>query len=281
VRSARLLGHQHHALDAVAAITEGAAAITICRGGAKKTYSHTDPNEDAACFAFGPRGALVAVADGHHGSRGAERAVEWLLTKLAVEWTTTDPGEASREAWCASAKSALQAVHREVIAQGRELRVDPAPTTLSLALVRPDDDLLLHASVGDSHVFLASPDTADRHVARDVAWATTGKNRCYFAGESYEDGDLKEPHWVVGCEPIGGTRAVLLATDGLSEVRIGVEDPEEAAARAVDHATTNKPALRPLEASRHLTEAALGAHRENRAGDNICTAVIWLEEREA
>ena len=275
MRSARLVGHQHHTLDAVAAITEGPAGITICRGGARKTYSYTDPNEDAVCFAFGPQGALVAVADGHHGARGAERAIEWLLANRAAEWTSSEAAVSSA-AWCEDAKSVLRAVHREVIAQGRELGVDPAPTTLSLALVRPADDLVLHASVGDSHVFMASQTPADSHVARDIAWATTRKKRCYFAGESYEADDLEEWQWVVGCEPLGDTRAVLLASDGLSEVGIGVEDPEAAAARAVDHAATSKPVLRPLEASRHLTETALEAQRHNQAGDNITVAVIWL-----
>jgi serine/threonine protein phosphatase PrpC len=276
VRSARLLGHQHQTLEAVAAVSEGPVAITICRGGARKTYDHTDPNEDAACFAFGDFGVLAAVADGHHGARGAELAVEWLLAHRAPEWTGS-PGAPDPEAWQRTARETLQAIHRDVLRQGETLRIAPAPTTLSLALVRPDAGLLLHASVGDSHVFLARALDPDAHEARDLAWASTGRRRCAFLGERYEDDRLGEEHWIVGCEALDDARAVVLATDGLSEVRIGVEDPAEAAARAVDHAAGCKPPLRPLEACRNLTETALAAHRRNAAGDNVCAAVIWLD----
>jgi serine/threonine protein phosphatase PrpC len=271
VRSARLLGYQHHKLDVVAAIGEGPAAITLSRGGAHKNYSHTDPNEDASCFALGTGGTLVAVADGHHGARGAECAVEWLLEGPADAWTAADPAASSPEAWCEQMTSALQQIHRAVIAQGESLRVAPAPTTLSMAIVRPREDLVVHASVGDSHLFLASPDAA-----RDVGWATTGKRGCYFLGESYEGGVLEEWHWVVGCESLERVAAVVVASDGLSERRIGVEDPEAAAAAASAHGSSVEPALRPLETCKHVTETALQAHRDNNAGDNIAAAVAWL-----
>lgn len=271
MRSGKLLGHQHHVLDAVAAVAEGPAAITLSRGGARKTYGHTDPNEDAVCFAFGGQGALVAVADGHHGARGAERAIEWLLRSPAPEWTEGSEGR-SPEAWREAARSALQTIHHELLDQGAELGVTPAPTTFSLALVRPAEELLVHASIGDSHVFRVSADTS-----ADLGWATTGRRRCFFAGESYEGGELEESFCVVDCEPLSDTRAVVLASDGLSEVRIGVEDPPAAAALAVEHAAECRPALRALEAGRHLTETALEAHRRNASGDNMCTAVIWLE----
>ena len=61
MRSARLLGRDQSALGAVAAIAEGRAAITLSLGGALKTYHHTDPNEDAACFALGAGGMLAAA----------------------------------------------------------------------------------------------------------------------------------------------------------------------------------------------------------------------------
>jgi serine/threonine protein phosphatase PrpC len=271
LRSAKLLGHQHHVLDAVAAVTEGSAAITLSRGGARKTYSYTDPNEDAVCFAFGSHGTLAAVADGHHGARGAERAIEWLLRSPAPEWTEQSESHSS-DAWRERARAALQTIHRELIDQGSELGVAPAPSTFSLALVRPEEGLIVHASVGDSHVFRVSAEKS-----HDLGWASTGKRRCFFAGDSYAGGVLEESFCVVDCEPLADTRAVVLASDGLSELRIGVEDPPAAAASAVEHAASCQPALRALEAGRHLTETALEAHRRNASGDNICAAVIWLE----
>lgn len=276
MRTALLLGHQHHTLEAVAAIAEGPAAITLCRGGAHKTYGHTDPNEDASCFAIGAGGTLVAVADGHHGARGAERALEWLLETVAGTWTSDDPPASSPEAWCEQMARALREIHRAVLVQGESLGVAPAPTTLSLAVVRPGEDLVVHASVGDSHLFLTSRDEGEGNEARDVGWASTGKRRCYFLGDSYEGGLLEERQWVVGSESLAGLGAIVVATDGLSERQIGVDDPSAAAVEAVAHGSTAEPHLRPLETCRHLTEAALAAHRKNASGDNIGAAVVWL-----
>ena len=277
MRSGYLLGRQHPVQGAVAAVAEGPVAISLCRGGAPKTYSHTDPNEDAVCFAFGEHGVLAAVADGHYGARGAERVIEWLLEERAAIWTDTAAGPDSPEAWRETAAATLQALHRELIRQADELKLAPAPTTLSLALARPREGLLLHASIGDSHVFAVdAKNDSSGHLATDVSWASTGKRSCYFAGEQYEGGQLEERQWLIGSQPLAGMRAVLLASDGISELGIGVEDPAAAAALAVDHALCCNASLRPLEACRHLTAAALEAHRRNRAGDNICAAVIWL-----
>ena len=79
MRTALLRGQDHTDLGAIGLVSEGPAAIAICKGGAMKTYSHLDPNEDAACFAIGDGGMLVAVADGHDGASGAEAAVRALL----------------------------------------------------------------------------------------------------------------------------------------------------------------------------------------------------------
>ena len=47
MRTATLIGRDHHVIGALAAVAEGPAAITLSRGGARKTYEHTEPNEDA------------------------------------------------------------------------------------------------------------------------------------------------------------------------------------------------------------------------------------------
>ena len=72
----------------------------------------------------------------------------------------------------------------------------------------------------------------------------------------------------------------MLATDGLSERGIGVSDPRAAAATAVAEAARVDAARRPLTAARRLAELALAAQREQRAGDNVATAVCWLEPTE-
>ena len=115
MRTASLLGESHLVHGAVAAVAEGPAAITLSRGGAPKRYGHTDPNEDAVCFAFGEHGILAAVADGHHGARGAARAIAWLLRERAPAWTGGSAGETHPDAWLEAAASALQAIHRDVL----------------------------------------------------------------------------------------------------------------------------------------------------------------------
>ena len=81
---------------------------------------------------------------------------------------------------------------------------------------------------------------------------------------------------VIGVESLADIHAVVLATDGLSEHQIGVQDPAATVAAAVASAAASDPDLRALEASRTVTEAALAAQRANQAGDNIATAVLWL-----
>jgi hypothetical protein len=68
----------------------------------------------------------------------------------------------------------------------------------------------------------------------------------------------------------------VLATDGLSERGIGVDEPERAVREAVEEAALAPPARRPLAAARALLERACGAHRRRVSGDNAACAVVWL-----
>jgi serine/threonine protein phosphatase PrpC len=274
VRSARLLGRDQPELGAIAAIAEGRAAITLSRGGARKTYHHTDPNEDAVCFALGDGGMLAAVADGHQGAHGSELAITWLLEHRARAWTERSSAEVDRDGWCRAARGLLAEVHAQIAAQGREQPLGTAPTTLSLALVRPAEDLLLHASVGDSHAFVVS--ARDAEPARDVGWASTGRSHTFFLGEDFQFGPPESDRCVIGCESLRNVEAVVLASDGVSERNIGFDDPAAAVGESVASAAALEPDLRPLAAGRCLTEAALAAHRSNQAGDNVAAAVLWI-----
>ena len=69
----------------------------------------------------------------------------------------------------------------------------------------------------------------------------------------------------------------VLATDGLSERGIGVEAPAAAVADAVDRAGRTDEPVRPLEAARGTVETALAAQRAQGAGDNVASAVAWLD----
>lgn len=278
MRSAELFGRDHAELGATAAVAEGPAAITLCRGGAAKTYAYTDPNEDAVCFALGAGGLFAAVADGHYGARGAEHVTRWLLEERAPDLTAevveAEGSPITRtKSWIEVARGLIADAHQQILSQARALEVAPAPTTLSVVVARPADGVLVHASIGDSHTFLVSRNGG---ATRDLGWATTGRRHAFFLGQPFEGDAPAERHFLVGCEPLTDIRAIVLATDGLSEQQIGVLDAPATVAECVGRATAASPALRPLEACRNVTEAALEAHRANRSGDNIAVAALWL-----
>jgi serine/threonine protein phosphatase PrpC len=271
MRSALLAGRDHHDIGAVAAVAEGQAAITLSRGGASKTYSHSEPNEDAVAFAFGEGGFLVAVADGHDGSSGSLAVIEYTLSELAPAWTGAAAPHDGDTAWREAALDALVACNHEVLACAAKLELPPAPTTLCLALVRPREGILVHASAGDSHVFQART-----KAAIDLGWASLGRKRSYFLGYAAETREREQEKSIVGVARLDGTRAIVLATDGLSERGVGVADPAAAVHAAVEASREDAPDLRALGTCKRVTNAALEAQRSQRAGDNVACAVLWL-----
>ena len=153
MRSALLRGRDHTRLGITAAVAEGRAAIAISRGGAPKAYRYRDPNEDAALFAQGEGGILLAVADGHGGCDAAEIVADKLLASFAPEWTGAHrPGPArglekpggarARRELNAAILRARRARRRRQLAHHARARAAP-----------PGDDLLAFASLGDSHIF--------------------------------------------------------------------------------------------------------------------------------
>jgi len=271
VRSASLFGRDHESVGALATIAEGPAAVTLSRGGAKKNYEYTEPNEDAALFALGAGGVLLAVADGHHGAGGSHAVVAELVERIAPRWTGEAPLPIDREDWSELALDALLACNHRVLADAAERQMPPAPTTLSLALVRPGQSLLAFASMGDSHVFTVRGARAEDH-----GWASLERGRTYYLG--YESGSREgqRQRSLTGTCPLEGVEALVLATDGLSEQGIGVADPPAVVAEAVAQTRDSKPELRPLELGKRVSHAAMAAQREQAAGDNIGCAVLWL-----
>ena len=142
-------------------------------------------------------------------------------------------------------------------------------TTLALALLRPAEDLLAYASVGDSHVFRVDAErTAELAVARGRPVA--------FLGFDAETPKSLGGKCVVRTAVLEGAGAVALATDGLSERGIGVDDPASAVADAVRSALSLARDLRPGAAARGIVERALDAQRRHRAGDNVASAVFII-----
>ncbi len=267
MRSGVLRGREHTKLGAVAALAEGRCAIALSRGGFAKGYRYRDANEDAAAFALGPAGALVAVADGHGGCEAAELALTKLFEGFGEAWT--GPGAlASR--WAQTAGDAIAEIHAEIVERGTTGGNPEARTTLALALARPGEDLLAFAAVGDSHVFVADAATAFDLVAAEGT-------PTYLGSPSLEPGDLRA-RAVIDARPLADARAVALATDGLSEHGIGVAAPELAVIEALARAERSRPDVWPLETARSLVECALASHRRNRSGDNVAAAVLILVE---
>jgi serine/threonine protein phosphatase PrpC len=273
VRSAWLHGRDHTELGAIETCGEGAAALALSLGGAKKVYAHTDPNEDGALFAAGPGGTLLAVADGHGGVEASEAALACVLGTLASGWTSTEIR--LRGAWKAEALSGLAAceaaIGKRAASGGRRL----SRTTLALAVVRPVEGYLFFLSIGDSHVF-----ELRGTLALDLAGERSASGRLFFLGTGQGARGARNAlseECVVGAVPLAGVRAVVLATDGLSEQGVGVDDPAVTVARVSAEAARAPLMRRGLETARGLVEAALEAQRRNASGDNVAAAVAWLE----
>lgn len=268
MRSATLLGRNHHRVGHLASIGEAEAAITLSRGGAEKTYSHTEANEDAALFALGEGGSLIAVADGHYGASGSEAILEFLSTR-ASDWTRSAALGFDADTWQNTALDTLHACGRAVLSRAAELGLPPAPSTLSLALVRPGEDLLAWFCAGDSHVFVVESGRA-----RDVGWHCLGRERSYFLGYEAATREGLRDKSLSGISSLSGIEAVVLATDGISEQGIGLADPAAGVSRATLETAERAQEIRPLELAKEISHAALQAHRQQKAGDNLACAVL-------
>lgn len=257
-----LRGQESVEIGAIAESRSDEIAVALSRGGAPKRYPYVDPNEDAALAARGERGALVAVADGHWGHRAAERALEALLAE-ATEWV--DGAARGPDAWYQTALAALVSINEAVLAarHGDER----SRTTLSFALARPAENLLVHASLGDSHLFVV-----DGLVAAEIPHPP----KPTFVGARSLRSFEAEKVGRIGVQPLDAPLAIVAASDGLSETGIGVPDPAGAAYAAVAAASDEARDTRALATARGIVETALAAHRENTAGDNVAVSVAWL-----
>lgn len=268
MREARLFGRDHTRYGFTAAVAEGRLAAALSAGGAPKTYDHTDPNEDAVGFAWGPDGALLVVADGHNGATASECIVSHLLDGPARSWVHG----ASLPDWRGSALDVLWEAHMAVRRASEESARPGSRTTVALALVRAAEARVRVAALGDSHAFAVEGEVPD--LARP---GESIRPRYWPGSESLTREQLDEKA-VIAERDTRGLRALVLATDGLSEQHVGVSDPAAVVAEAAELAGEEAPELRPLVLARSLVGRAQDAHRENPSGDNVGIAVIWLDE---
>jgi hypothetical protein len=266
MRTGLLRGRDHVQLGAVSALAERRAAIALSRGGAAKTYEHRDPNEDACAFAWTEHAWLIAVADGHWGSGGSELALSRLLERHAPRWTSPSP-IALADRWFLEAPDVALDLNHSLVAAGGATTI--GRTTLALALVRPRDGWWAALLVGDSHLFVADGARASERCPSPA--------KVTFIGDPQIDRAGLER--AVRCAVERDVpRAIVLATDGLSEPEIGVTNPARAVAESIGAARGLDTDLRPLAAARGLAERALDAQRANASGDNVATACVWLAD---
>jgi len=267
--TARLHGADHTELGELAAVSEASAAIVLSRGGARKRYAYRDPNEDCVGFSLSDWGAVAVIADGHSGQEAARCAIDRLLETHAPRWLTASAlaledrfvSEAADVAFDANT-----AIVRATTGSGRE----DSRTTLSAVVLRPREHFMAAFSVGDSHVFRFGAGRAEAFTVPEAEHIT-------YLGDPAHTLERLRAYVCAEVAPLEATRAVVLATDGLSERGIGVADPGAAVADALREAEHAKPELRPLRAAQGVAQRALEAQRKHDAGDNIAAAVLWIE----
>ncbi len=266
-----LRGSESQIIGGVSVVSEASAAISLSQGGFKKRYPHTDPNEDAAAFALGEAGVLLAVADGHNGCNAAEAVIDELMLRSGA--ILTSDRNTSDGWWKQKVMEMIGAIQMALVSQVVQGVRGHSQTTLALALVLPAEDILAFASVGDSHIFRVCPNEVV-----DIGAHSEGL-RCFLGNPADDLGSLAK-NSAVGVESLANTKAVILATDGISEPGIGVDVPEFTVSECVAGADQSAPDLRPLRLARDVAEAALAAHQRHRAGDNIAAAVTCLSPRD-
>lgn len=265
MRSALLRGPEHAVLGGIATVAEDALAIALSQGGAAKRYRHREPNEDVAGFAWSEWGAVLAVADGHQGSAAACLALERTIAH-APRWLEREP-IALDARFGADAEALVRSIHQQIVSQ---LAKAGSRTTLALALARPREGWLGLVSVGDSLLFTHGP--------AGTRWIRGAErtNPSFLGTARLEADDLAKATFV-DLRPLRGALAVVLATDGFSQPGIGVADPEKAIAQAAQEATRAGADRASLVFARGIVERALDSQKARRSGDNVATAVLWLE----
>lgn len=269
MRTGFLRGREHTRYGSVSAISEGHCAAALSIGGAPKVYEHRDPNEDAVGFAEGPGGIVAAVADGHGGFEAAELAVQKLLEDGATRWTSPAPVSLGTH-WPEEASELLLELNTAILDAAGRGASPSARTTLAWVVVRPEQDLVAFASLGDSHIFHVGP-------LEVVDLAYHASRRSFFLGFPAETTWSLRDRIVAGCEPLGDTRALVLASDGLSERGIGVDHPEACVAECTARAESAAAGLRALATARGVCEQAIESQRRQKSGDNVASAVVWIQ----
>ena len=198
--------------------------------------------------------------------RAAEVALAHLRDAHAENWL--DAESRSPESWYQDVLHALGAVNDAILAAHRPPDEKPR-TTLAFAFARPREDLLVLASAGDSHLFVAGATRGERGAALPAQVQLPGQREAQAVAArqgSAHRGAAAGRHCARSSPPPTGSRNSASA----SPIRA------QAVTDAVASADAAAEPARASVAARALLDAALAAHVENDAGDNVAVAVAWL-----
>ncbi len=207
------------------------------------------------------------MADGHWGESGARIAIQ-QVAEFARTWVE-DRSVREPSLWQDALIDAVQAAHRALVAAAEGKR--GPRTTLSLALARRPEGAFFSACVGDSHLFWI-----DRERCLDLGWPRDQPAR--FLGQRDVDAAWVRQATRIETGTLRDTRALLAATDGLSEPGIGVDDPPLAVLEALEESSPYPQAERAAVAAHRLATTTCETHARNGAGDNIAIAVAWCQD---
>jgi serine/threonine protein phosphatase PrpC len=266
---ARLHGDDHRELGEIATISQGSAAIVLSRGGAPKQYAYREPNEDAVGYALSEWGTVAVIADGHGGCEAANVCIDRVLDTHAARWLAAAP-IALESRFASEAIEVVFDTNTAIVQASIGAEADGSRTTLAAVLIRPRDGWMAVLSVGDSHVF-----RSDAEATWEIA-AAKGE-RVGYLGEPAHTPERLAAMVRVELMPTAAVRAVVLATDGLSEKGIGVADPAATVAQALHEAALAAPDLRAHAAAQRIVDRAMESHRSWRSGDNVACSVVWVE----
>ena len=266
LRTAILRGHENHRIGFFDSVAETATAIALSQGGFKKRYTHSDHNEDSALYVTNGHETFIAVADAHNGYNASEDALDLLLDQFAPQWI--NEALCNAENWQAKALDAIAAANNAIIRDSMKHGKLHSHTTLAFALVRPAENFIGYASLGDSLVFQVTPRQTFDH-----SWSDP---KAHYLGSDSESADSLRETCICGTLPVDNTLAMVLATDGVSYPSIGVADPVATVNDAVKDATQAPEDQRAQQAAQTILNETMAAQIKNEAGDNIAAAIAWI-----
>jgi ADP-ribosylglycohydrolase/serine/threonine protein phosphatase PrpC len=217
-------------------------SIGLSAGIRKKSYAHTDPNEDAVAVSLTPDSTLVILADGHNGMASTRAAVSVVLERLGA---VLAPAEISDQDLIDLWTEAGERVRADAKAAGQP----QSRTTLIVVLIA--GGLARWAAMGDSMLATVS-------ARGDVTMLS--ERHSWFVGYPMT-GDEVDARLARGVAELSDGSWLLAASDGLTDFVSGLK-----------HTLVDATAGRARAAA--VVEQLIDAAFAGNAGDNVAIAAV-------